>query len=353
MSGSTSALAPISCPSTVSHTSVTCAEAGELACVTWTPNEGRLECPENVIIPEFGTTTCAEVGLEPELLNFSWTEYTSLGWLKPIMLAGQLAHWTPTENAMSLDAPPPPPPPPPCDSFTCLEPEACNYGIESCCLDSCTFPEHMSMTDLPYDTLEFCQSFTFDFPLEANEPWIGNWSGPSVLDYSSAQCPGTQAALDLSEFGEWDIYFSGGIGSCIDVDTVHVVIHRLPTYSGPSSFAECHGTALPLGSYTSGTPDYCWSLNWLGEGSAPCDSSGLWTVDGSGYVSWSATDIHGCTSLNTSIYVADLGGPNAYAGNDTVLCSLPVPNAMEFEFGTPYALGCGPTEGNWSGKGQL
>ncbi|MGB1055632.1 MAG: gliding motility-associated C-terminal domain-containing protein [Flavobacteriales bacterium] len=350
---STSALAPVSCPSSVSHTSLTCAEIGELACVTWTPNEATgWNVPDNLILSDFGTTTCVEIDMEPELLNFSWTEYTSLGCAQIHHACWAIGPVNPNgECTVPGCIPPPPPPPPPCDSFTCLEPEACNYEIESCCLDSCTYPEHLSATDLPYDTLEFCQSFTFDFPLEANEPWIGNWSGPSVLDYSSAQCPGTQAALDLSEFGEWDIYFSGGIGSCIDVDTVHVVVHRLPTYSGPSSFAECHGTALPLGNFTSGNPDYCWSLNWLGESSAPCDSSGLWTVDGSGYVSWSATDVHGCTSLNTSIYVVDLGGPNAYAGNDTVLCSLPVPNAMEFEFGTPYALGCGPAEGNWSGEG--
>ena len=72
-------------------------------------------------------------------------------------------------------------------------------------------------------------------------PWIGNWSGPRVSDNSQVNCPGTQAYLDISVTGEWDIYFHGGLGSCMDIDTVHVVVHEIPQYDGPNAFQECHG----------------------------------------------------------------------------------------------------------------
>ena len=70
-----------------------------------------------------------------------------------------------------------------------------------------------------------------------------------------------------------------------------------------------------------------------------------------GYVAWNATNEWGCSSLNTTIYIEDLGRPNAIVGGDTVLCNQAIPNIMAFEFGAPYALGCNPTQGVWEGQG--
>ena len=111
------------------------------------------------------------------------------------------------------------------------------------------------------------------------------------------------------------------------------------------------GVELDLGDEAAQDSSLCWSLDWLGEENDGCDTSAVWLVNGSGYVAWNATNEWGCSSLNTTIYIEDLGRPNAIVGGDTVLCNQAIPNIMAFEFGAPYALGCNPTQGVWEGQG--
>ena len=347
-------IAPVSCPQAQYPESVTCSAVGDTVCVVWTSSGGsEWLYPADVWLNDDSTGTCALVDSTGIHFEIAWTEFTSIGC--PVSHYGCWAvGGLDSLGECMVDPctiiPPPPPPPPPCETFTCLDSTACNFGLSACCLDSCLFPEDIGPNSLDFDTLEFCQSWEL-YSLTALTPWIGTWSGRGVQDNSNPYCAGTAAWLDLSEADEWDIYFSGGVGTCVDVDTVHVIVHDLPSYTGPNAFSECHGTELDLGQYTEGNPQFCWSFHPLGSPIGGCDSSGVWVVNGSGYVAWSGTDVHGCTSLNTSIYIEDLGHPNAIAGNDTTLCSLPIPNAMQFEFGAPYALGCNPAVGSWEGEG--
>lgn len=351
----TAAVAPISCPSPVYPEALSCSSVGDTVCMPWTDGLAtNWEYPNNVWLSDDSTETCVLVDSIGIQYDLSWIAPTQLGCPQAHHACWAVGGLDSLGNCLvepCTFTPPPPPPPPGCETFTCQDSTACNFGLETCCLDSCVFPEDIGPNMLSFDTLIFCQSWTEEFNLFAESPWIGQWSGRGVHDLSNSGCGGTDAWLDLSEADEWDIYFTGGVGTCTDVDTVHVIIQSLPTYSGPNTFAECHGTELDLGQYTEGHPDFCWSLHWLGTSAPACDSTASWVVDGSGYVTWSATDVNGCTSLNTSVYISDLGQPNAIVGGDTTLCNQPIANAMQFEFGAPYALGCNPVLGQWEGEG--
>ena len=352
---SVGAVAPISCPSPVYPEALSCSYVGDTVCVLWDEEPlTNWEYLDAIFFNEDSTETCVLVDTSSVQYSLSWISLTELGCPQ-----ANYACWA----VGGLDSlgeclvepcnftPPPPPPPPGCETYTCLDSTACNFGLATCCLDSCVYPEDVGPTTLSFDTLVFCQSWTDNYHLSAESPWIGQWSGHGVYDDSNAGCGGTEAWLDLSEPNENDIYFTGGVGSCSSIDTVHVVVQAIPTYDGPSTFSECHGTELDLGQYTSGEPDFCWNLQWLGMPIEECDSSATWLVNGSGYVTWYAKDANECTSLNTSIYIHDLGEPNAIVGGDTTLCNQAIPNAMQFEFGAPYALGCNPVLGQWEGEG--
>ena len=341
--------APISCPPNTTSQFYSCGEEGDTLCQTWvdTPVASWL-LGEDMWLADDSLGTCVVVDSSYIHHSLTWLTTTELG-------CQQTNHMCWGVGALDslgqcTEVPCTPPPPPPCDAFFCEDSTACNYGIEECCLDSCIFPDALGETEVSFDSLVFCQSWT-PYLLEAESPWIGNWSGDRVTDNSPVNCPGTQAYLDLSQPGEWDIYFHGGLGSCIDIDTVHVVVYEIPQYEGPGAFQECHGTELDLSSVAAQDSSLCWSLDWLGEYDGGCDTAAVWLVNGSGWLSWTATNEWGCSSLNTSIYIEDLGQPNAIVGGDTVLCNQPIPNIMEFEFGAPYALGCNPVQSEWEGQG--
>lgn len=345
-----SVTAPISCPPNTTAEFYSCGEEGDTLCQTWVESQvaGWL-LDENMWLDNDSLGTCVVVDSTYVHHSLTWLTTTELG-------CQQTNHMCWGVGALDslgqcTEVPCSPPPPPPCDAFVCADSLACNYGLSSCCLDSCVFPETLGTNALAFDSLVFCQSWTPHL-LEAQSPWIGNWSGDGVADNSQASCPGTQAYLDLSAPGEWDIYFHGGLGSCIEVDTVHVVVHEIPQYDGPGSFQACHGVELDLGEVMAQDSSLCWSLDWLGEEpDGGCDTAAVWLVNGSGWVAWTATNDWGCSSLNTSIYIEDLGQPNAIVGGDTVLCNQAIPNIMTFEFGAPYALGCNPAQGVWEGQG--
>ncbi len=341
--------APISCPPSTSSQFYSCGEEGDTLCQSWvnSPAAGWL-LDDNMWLDEDSLGTCVVVDSMYVHHSLTWYTTTELG-------CQQTNHMCWGVGALDslgqcTEVPCSPPPPPPCDAFLCEDSLACNYGIAVCCLDSCVFPESIGANELAFDSLVFCQSWT-PYLLEAESPWIGNWSGPRVSDNSQVNCAGTQAYLDISVTGEWDIYFHGGLGSCMDIDTVHVVVHEIPQYDGPNAFQECHGVELDLGDVLAQDSSLCWSLDWLGEENNGCDTSAVWLVNGSGYVAWNAVNEWGCSSLNTTIYIEDLGRPNAIVGGDTVLCNQAIPNIMAFEFGAPYALGCNPTQGVWEGQG--
>ena len=46
-------------------------------------------------------------------------------------------------------------------------------------------------------------------------------------------------------------------------------------------------------------------------------------MNGSGYIAVTLTDANGCSSLNSSFYLNDLGLPNAIVGGDTTLVTNP------------------------------
>lgn len=340
--------APISCPSNTTSEFHSCGEEGDTLCQSWVnaPVTGWL-LDDSMWLSEDSLGTCVVVDSLYTHHSLTWLTTTELG----CQQTNHICWGVGALDSLGLctDAPCTPPPPL-CDAFSCTDSTACNYGITTCCLDSCVFPEGLGATELSFDSLVFCQSWT-PYLLEAQSPWIGNWSGDRVTDNSQVNCPGTLAYLDLSQPGEWEIYFHGGMGACIDIDTVHVVVNEIPNYEGPGSFQECHGTELDLSIVAAQDSSLCWSLDWLGEYDGGCDTSAVWLVNGSGWLSWTATNEWGCSSLNTSIYIEDLGQPNAIVGGDTVLCNQAIPNIMEFEFGAPYALGCNPVQSEWEGQG--
>jgi hypothetical protein len=133
------------------------------------------------------------------------------------------------------------------------------------------------------------------------------------------------------------------------MDTVHVIVHALPQYTPEGAIYACHQEVVNLSLGAQGAGDLCWNIAWLGSEST-CAQDTLWTMNGSGNVSWSVTDANGCSN-QTIFQVIDWGVPNAYAGEDKIFCNQPYPEAMEFQFGEPYALGCDETIGTWDGEG--
>ena len=349
-SSNTTAFVPVNCPFPEYPEAISCGEPGDTVCVEWTSDPNATwDLPEGMVLTEDGLGTCVVVDSVAVPFALSWTQISESGcqgsshacWsVAPLDANGECSANACSESSSCGD-----------DAWTCTEPGACNYDMPSCCIDECLYPEDIGDIVLSYDTLTFCQTWSNDFELETQNPWIGTWSGPGVLDNSDPNCPGTSALLDLSTAGAWDIVFTGGMGSCRSTDTVHVIVHGLPSYDGPGLLEECHGTVLDLSTLPISGEDPCMALSWLGDPVPPCSSESAWTVNGSGYIAVTLTDANGCSSLNSSFYLNDLGMPNAIVGGDTTLCHQPLPNAMQFEFGAPYALGCHPAEGTWSGVG--
>ena len=230
----------------------------------------------------------------------------------------------------------------------CDDPTACNYNFPpECGITGCIYLPDLPDANIVEDSLTFCQS-SASHALSALEPTMGTWSGQGVSNTDGMW--GSGAWLSLSTPGEWYVYFEGGIGGCSSLDSVHVTIHPAPTHDHLDYVAACGGSTLDFDFSASGTGGVCWSFQWYDQTPLACSDSTTWEVDGSGFVAWEVVDSLGCSS-SMVFELEDWGGPQAIAGGDTTLCLGATPNVMEFEFGEPYALGCNPTSGEWSGQG--
>lgn len=342
------ATGPVNCPIPNVQEFYGCVQEGETLCSPFGANAlvNGWSLSEGSWLSQDSTSACVLVDSLPQLYDISYISLDSQG----CPMSNEICWSVGPEgengecNALPCSAAPPQG----CDAVvSCTDPEACNFMMESCCIDSCLYATDFPAANAGMDTLVHCQSYT-SVDLAALEPWIGEWSGPGVSNQTPG-CPGTGAQLAISNPGAWDIVFTGGLGACRTMDTVHVIVHALPQYTPEGSIYACHGEVVSLALGAQGEGYLCWNIDWLGNESS-CAQDTLWTVNGSGNVSWSVTDANGCSN-QTNFQVIDWGVPNAYAGEDKVFCNQPYPEAMEFQFGEPYALGCDETIGTWDGEG--
>lgn len=341
------ATGPVSCPTANVQEFYGCSGMGDTLCSPFGMDAvpDGWELPSAMWLSTDSNAACVVVDTLPQQFDISYISLTGLGCPRSnqicwsVGLEGENGEC----NALPCSAPPSG-----CDAVvSCMDPEACNYMLASCCIDSCLYAADFAAANSGMDTLVHCQSYT-PVDLAAVEPWIGEWSGPGVSNQTPG-CPGTTAHLNISNPGEWDIVFTGGLGACRTMDTVHVIVHALPQYTPEGAIYACHQEVVDLSLGAQGAGDLCWNIAWLGSEST-CAQDTLWTMNGSGNVSWSVTDANGCSN-QTIFQVIDWGVPNAYAGEDKIFCNQPYPEAMEFQFGEPYALGCDETIGTWDGEG--
>lgn len=200
--------------------------------------------------------------------------------------------------------------------------------------DSLIFEIHDNpVIDLkPIDSICFGLNTTLSPTVTEGSPnYSYNWSSNAFISNSSSSTP------NISTNSDQNVYLEvTDVNTCKAFDTIFIDVLELPIVDAGTNQSVCpEDTAFLTGSISGAIPPYTFSWD-LASLSDITILNPYYDMDGTETFTLTAVDSFGCTN-NNSVIVNERSSPAVNAGQDTVICDLPV----------DVSLNASPIGGNW------